>query len=283
MIPVQLQFSGLYSYQKKQTINFSTLMAAQLFGIFGAVGSGKSTILEAIMFVLYDRSDRLNKSGDNRYYNMLNLQSDKLEIDFTFRANIQSSTKYRAYFCAQRKKKDFEKVEVKERGLYEWKQDQWIPLEDTDASAVLGMTYENFMQTVIIPQGKFREFIDQRPNERTQMLKELFQLHRFDLGAKTGSLLRKTELAITDLKARLLEIGQVSEEDIAELQQQLKEAEGLLNQNQQLAVTLDQQCQGLNALRNLLDKIDNTDQELKQLTEQLAYYNDKEQQLRAYT
>ncbi|MEM9674116.1 MAG: SMC family ATPase, partial [Bacteroidota bacterium] len=283
MIPVQLQFSGLYSYQKKQTINFSTLMAAQLFGIFGAVGSGKSTILEAIMFVLYDRSDRLNKSGDNRYYNMLNLQSDKLEIDFTFRANIQSSTKYRAYFCAQRKKKDFEKVEVKERGLYEWKQDQWIPLEDTDASAVLGMTYENFMQTVIIPQGKFREFIDQRPNERTQMLKELFQLHRFDLGAKTGSLLRKAELAITDLKARLLEIGQVSEDDIAELKQQLKEAEGLLNQNQQLAVTLDQQCQGLNALRNLLDKIDDTDQELKQLTEQLAYYNDKEQQLRAYT
>ena len=283
MIPVQLQFSGLYSYQKKQTIDFEKLMAAQLFGIFGAVGSGKSSILEAIMFVLYDRSDRLNKSGDNRYYNMLNLQSDKLEIDFVFRANVQSSTRYRAYFCAQRKKKDFEKVEVKERGLYEWKQEQWIPLENTDASIVLGMTYENFMQTVIIPQGKFREFIDQRPNERTQMLKELFQLHRFDLGAKTGSLLRKTELAITDLQARLLEIGQVSEHDIAELQQQLKEAEGLINQNQQLAVTLDQQCQGLNALRNLLDKIDNTDQELKQLTEQSAYYNDKEKQLRAYT
>ncbi|MEM6841175.1 MAG: SMC family ATPase [Bacteroidota bacterium] len=283
MIPIHLSFSGLYSYQQKQSINFEKLMAAQLFGIFGAVGSGKSSILEAIMFVLFDRSDRLNKSGDNRYYNMLNLQADKLEIDFVFRANAQSETKYRAYFCAQRKKRDFEKVEVKERGQYEWKEEQWIPMEDADASQILGMTYENFMQAVIIPQGKFREFIDQRPSARTQMLKELFQLHRFDLGAKTGLLLRNTELAITDLQARLLEIGQVSEEDIGEQTKVLQASETELSQKQQLAVNLDQQCQSMDALRKLLDKIDDTDAELKQLTEQAEHYDSKEKQLKAYT
>jgi len=283
MIPVHLTFSGLYSYQKKQSINFEKLMAAQLFGIFGSVGSGKSTILEAIMFVLFDRSDRLNKSGDNRYYNMLNLQSNTLEIDFTFRANAESRRKYRAYFSAQRKKRDFEKVEVKERGFYEWKNEQWIPKPNTDASEVLGMTYENFMQTVIIPQGKFREFIDQRPNIRTQMLKDLFQLHRFDLGAKTGFLLRKTETVITDLQARLLEIGQISEEDITEQQQLLKKAEDELLQKQQLAVQLDQQCQQLDALKKLLDNIDNTESELKQLTTRSEHFDNKEKQLRAYT
>ncbi|WKN42951.1 SbcC/MukB-like Walker B domain-containing protein [Tunicatimonas pelagia] len=283
MIPVHLTFSGLYSYQKKQSIDFEKLMAAQLFGIFGSVGSGKSSILEAIMFVLFDRSDRLNKSGDNRYYNMLNLQSTKLEIDFTFRANAKSNTKYRAYFSAQRKKRDFEKVEVKDRGFYEWKDDQWVPLPNGDAAQLLGITYENFMQTVIIPQGKFREFIDQRPNVRTQMLKDLFQLHRFDLGAKTGLLLRKTETAITDLQARLLEIGQISEEDIIEQQQVLKTAEAELLRKQQLAIQLDQQCQKLDALKKLLDKIDDTDTELKQLTAQSEHFNDKEKQLRAYT
>ncbi|MEM8968261.1 MAG: AAA family ATPase, partial [Bacteroidota bacterium] len=256
MIPVHLTFSGLYSYQQKQSIDFEKLMAAQLFGIFGAVGSGKSSILEAIMFVLFDRSDRLNKSGDNRYYNMLNLQSDKLEIDFVFRTNAQSETKYRAYFCAQRKKRDFEKVEVKERGQYEWKEEQWIPMEDADATQILGMTYENFMQAVIIPQGKFREFIDQRPSARTQMLKELFQLHRFDLGTKTGLLLRNTELVIADLQARLLEIGQISEEDISEQLRVLQVSETELSQKQQLAVSLDQQCQSMDALKKLLDKID---------------------------
>lgn len=282
MIPVQLKFSGLYSYQQTQSVDFEKLTASQLFGIFGPVGSGKSAILEAIMFVLFDRSDRLNKSGDNRYYNMLNLQSGKMEIDLIFRASAQSPTRYRAYFLAQRKKKDFEKVEVKERGQYEWKEDHWVPMADSDASSVLGMTYENFMQTVIIPQGKFREFIDQRPNARTQMLKELFQLHRFDLGAKTANLLRKTELTITDLEARLLEIGQVTEDDIVSLKEVLVEGEAILLRQQQQATTLDQQCQALDALKKLLDKINDTGQELKQLQERADFYQNKEKQLRAY-
>jgi exonuclease SbcC len=71
----------LYSYQKKQTIDFEELTNAGLFGIFGAVGSGKSSVLEAI--VLYGDTERLNKT-DKRSYNMLNLKSDKANIEFEF-------------------------------------------------------------------------------------------------------------------------------------------------------------------------------------------------------
>lgn len=39
MIPIQLTIEGLYSYQERQTIDFSNLIDAGLFGIFGAVGS----------------------------------------------------------------------------------------------------------------------------------------------------------------------------------------------------------------------------------------------------
>ncbi len=84
MIPVQLTIKGLYSYTDSQSIDFQPLVAAKLFGIFGPVGSGKSAILEAIMFVLFDRSNRLNKAGDDRYYNMMNLLSNEMIIDFIF-------------------------------------------------------------------------------------------------------------------------------------------------------------------------------------------------------
>jgi exonuclease SbcC len=50
---------------------------------FGAVGSGKSSVLEAIGFVLYGDTERLNKT-DKRSYNMLNLKSDKANIEFEF-------------------------------------------------------------------------------------------------------------------------------------------------------------------------------------------------------
>jgi exonuclease SbcC len=46
MIPLKLTLEGIYSYQERQTIDFTALSQAGLFGIFGAVGSGKSSILE---------------------------------------------------------------------------------------------------------------------------------------------------------------------------------------------------------------------------------------------
>ena len=83
MIPLALTLKGIYSYQSEQQIDFTALTAASLFGIFGAVGSGKSTILEAISFALYGETERLNQK-DNRSYNMMNLKSDRLAIDFIF-------------------------------------------------------------------------------------------------------------------------------------------------------------------------------------------------------
>ncbi len=283
MIPIELKVKGLYSYKALQVINFEKLTTSQLFGIFGSVGSGKSSILEAIMFVLYDRSDRLNKSGDNRYYNMLNLQCDELFIDFVFCTSARQESRYRFCFTAKRNGNNFDKVEVKERCQYQWTAEKWLPIDVADATEILGMTYENFMQAVIIPQGKFREFIDQKPMARTQMLKELFHLQKFDLGARTGSLLKKTELKIADLKARVAEIGQVSEEDIQMHQDELQECEESLRQNQQLLSRLETECQQLEQLKKLFEDISGCQQQWEALQHQQTSFAEKEQQLNAYT
>ena len=87
MIPLNLTIEGLYSYRTRQTIDFTNLTQSGLFGIFGGVGSGKSSILEAISFALYGESERLN-SKDKRNYNMMNLKSKKLLIDFEYMIQI---------------------------------------------------------------------------------------------------------------------------------------------------------------------------------------------------
>jgi hypothetical protein len=86
MIPIKLSIKGLYSYRETQVVDFTKLTEASIFGIFGKVGSGKSSILEAITFALYGDTERMNKSGDDRNYNMMNLRSDDLLIDFECRA-----------------------------------------------------------------------------------------------------------------------------------------------------------------------------------------------------
>ncbi|TDQ14784.1 exonuclease SbcC [Algoriphagus boseongensis] len=221
MIPVRLEIEGLYSYREKQTIEFDKLTAAGLFGIFGAVGSGKSSILEAILLALYGSTERLSDRGERA--SMLNLQSDQVLILFTFQAGKNNSNLYLARYFAKRNKKDREKIELGEHVFYRKKGTDWEAIEES-ASDILGMSKEHFKQTVIIPQGKFREFIDQKPSDRAEMMMLLFGLDRFDLSQKTGSLLKATREEKIRLETQLKGLEEIS----LELLTQKQEAEKAL-------------------------------------------------------
>lgn len=186
MKPELLILEGVYSYKNRTEIDFSTLCKAELFGIFGNVGSGKSAVLEAVTYVLYGKIERLS----NRvYYNMMNLASNRMYIDFTFTIR---SRKYRFTFETKRNKKDFDKIETPQRSAYMQENGEWLPLFDKDgdvsADEIIGLNYDNFRRTIIVPQGRFQEFLHLEKSKRTAMLMELFRLNRFDLYSKTAHL-----------------------------------------------------------------------------------------------
>jgi exonuclease SbcC len=213
MIPVRLEIEGLYSYRQKQTVEFEQLTAAGLFGIFGAVGSGKSSILEAILLALYGSTERLAATGERS--SMVNLQSDQLLIIFTFRAGKSNSQTYLARYSAKRNKKDPEKIDTGEHVFYAWENENWQATAQK-AEEILGMGKDHFKQTVIIPQGKFREFIDQKPLERAEMMQQLFGLERFDLSSKNGILLKAAREEKIRLETQLAGLDEVSEEVLEE-------------------------------------------------------------------
>jgi exonuclease SbcC len=216
MIPKYLKIKGLYSYQTEQEIHFDALTDASLFGIFGSVGSGKSSILEAITFALYGDTERLNKAGDDRTYNMMNLRSDELLIDFECIAG-KNAEKYRFTVKGKRNSKNFKEVKTFERKAYIWKENNWLPLADDESTeSIIGLSYDNFRRTIIIPQGRFQEFIELKDAERTRMMKELFQLEKFDLSRNVGILSKRNDLELSNLDGQLQSIGEVTQEMIAE-------------------------------------------------------------------
>lgn len=219
MIPIQLTLEGIYSYQERQKIDFENLTEAGLFGIFGAVGSGKSSILEAISFALYGETERLN-ARDRRTYNMMNLKSNRSYIEFDF---INSENKkYRATREFKRNSKNFEDVKTPLVTFYEWKNNNWIPLDHSNAEQIVGLSYANFKRTIIIPQGQFKEFLELGAAERTNMMKEIFGLQRFDLQNNVSIINAKNRSELDQLEGQLKGFEEVNEEQILLKKENLK-------------------------------------------------------------
>ena len=218
MIPIRLTIEGLYSYQERQTIDFAHLVDAGLFGIFGAVGSGKSSILEAVTFALYGETERLNLR-EKRYYNMMNLKSNRAYIEFDF-INFENRL-FRATREFKRNSKNFEDVKSSVVQFYESRGGHWIPIEHTQASDIIGLSYDNFKRTIIIPQGQFKEFIELGPTDRTKMMKEIFHLQKYDLQDNASKLIASNKSELDQLEGKLSGFEEVSEEAIVDIQQKL--------------------------------------------------------------
>ncbi|MDD5457439.1 MAG: SMC family ATPase [Candidatus Margulisbacteria bacterium] len=282
MIPVSLTIQGMYSYQERQTIDFAPLLKAHLFGIFGAVGSGKSTILEAIMFALYGQIERLNKK-DGQTYNMLNLKSDEFYIEFIFRAGEKHLDEYKATVTTKRNKKRFDDVKSFERIIYKKKNAGWLALEDKTAESILELSYDNFRRTIIIPQGKFQEFIQLGASERTQMLMELFNLHRFDLSGKVIAKDVQNNLDIENIKGQMLQLSEDADpEKIKIFENQLTELGNNLNTQLKKQKELTQQEIALKTLDDQFKKIEEIEKKLIDIEARKPDFEKKEKQLRQY-
>ncbi len=281
MIPIHLKIKGLYSYKTQQEIDFTSLTAAALFGIFGSVGSGKSSILEAIMFALYGDTERLNKSGDDRYYNMTNLSSDELLIDFTCLAG-KEDTRYRFVVQGKRNSRNFKEVKV-DRKAYQWITDNWSPIAtDEVAEKVIGLSYENFRRTVIIPQGNFQEFIELRGKERSEMMKVLFGLEKFDLSDKNKRLIERNNAELNLVDGQLLSLGEETPEAIEQKEHNLRLKKEL---SKGIEIDLVQQRneeKQLEELLKLFANLSNTTHKLEKLKEQENWFKLREEKLKLY-
>ncbi len=279
MLPLYLTIEGIYSYQQRQHIDFSSLTNAGLFGIFGSVGSGKSSILEAITFALYGETERLNKA-DKRGYNMMNLKSNRIYIEFEF-LNFENR-QLRVVREFKRNSKKFEDVRTPTVQFYEKKDTQWIPLEQANPQELIGLSYHNFKRTIIIPQGQFKEFLELGPKDRNEMMKEIFNLQKFDLSDNIAKIKRKNSDLLNFKEGELKSYENIHEEAIEEFKEKLKVEKEKEKTLEKEFNQLKSSYEHLKGLKSDFERLENRKKEFAQLHIQKDSFDELEKKVNTY-
>jgi exonuclease SbcC len=171
MRPVSLQVEAFSCFRDAQeALDFSAL---SLFAISGPTGAGKSSILDAITFALYGHVPRLGKQGIS---DVISLGRDRMTVRFEFAVGDR---RFRIGRELRRKKATSVILEEITSGTERLLADK-VREVDEQITALTGLRYETFIQTVLLPQGEFDRFLHSDPGERGKVLRELLKLDMYE-------------------------------------------------------------------------------------------------------
>ncbi len=219
MKPLILTLENINSYREKQTVDFSAFMQGGIFGIFGNTGSGKSTILDAIMLALYGEIPR---SGARAGRSFINLQADRAEVTLTFACGERTFRAERA-FRVRRSGVDSTAALYELTGEGEMMRAESVSRVNAACEELLGLNADEFKKVIAIPQGEFSALLKADPKDRLNMLGDLFNLEIYGdrLLKAVNEEARELEQNVKLCQAGIDALGDVS----AETGKALEEAE----------------------------------------------------------
>lgn len=163
MRPLVLEIENFTSFRGKQAPLDMT--GFDLFAIAGPTGSGKSSLLDALVFALYGKIPRVGKGC----IDMMSQGRDRMMARLDFRTGERT---YRVTRVLRRGRATEAQIEDISTG-------DPLPIadrvRDVDAAVlgVVGLGFEAFTQCVILPQGEFQRFLKSDPGKRRDIMTEL--------------------------------------------------------------------------------------------------------------
>lgn len=175
---------GFASFRTPTTVDFD---GADYFALVGPTGSGKSTVIDAMVFALFGSAPRWGRVSSVQY--ALAPTANRATVRLVFDAGNHR------YQVAREVRRYGAQIQQKGAALERFL-DPTRATADTDEVTVvasdvrsltpaveklLGLSFDDFTKAVVLPQGKFAEFLSAKVSERQDILLKLLGAHQYDL------------------------------------------------------------------------------------------------------
>jgi exonuclease SbcC len=271
MRPLTLSIHGLTAFRDQPEIDLTGL---DLFVITGPTGAGKTSILDAITFALYGDVVRV-KSGELKHLISHGMPDMRVALDFSVHG--------RRYRVVRSLKRD---NRPQAGHLEELVGEEYVPLLtetgikplNERVKELIGLDFEGFTRAVILPQGKFQEFLSGEPSQRRQILSSLLVLDQYErMGQLARNQANTLKTQIEGHERRLAEdFAEATPENVRAKSQDLKladrrarELDELIRRSREIAVSAGGFEQDSTRIASLLEPVHAFLQQADALREEL--------------
>lgn len=260
----ELRVKNWRSHQKT-----SVELDAEVNAIVGDMGSGKSSLLEAVTFALYGTTPAL-KSNDVRLDEVLRRNPEPVdEAAVAVELSIEGD-RYRVERVIERSEGTTES-KLKDLDTGETLEGPKTQDVTAEVEKLLGMDFKGFTRAVYSEQNNLDLFLNMRPGERKARLDELLELDRFEAGRKT----------VVKLKNRLKNRHERRMEQLEDIEDELdrEELESLREQISKKKERKEELEEHRKKLGEKLEELEDRESELKQERETRRELEEKKTEL----
>src|SRR3954447_4636051 len=179
-----LSMTAIGPYAGTEVIDFTTVGRAGLFLLEGPTGSGKSTIIDAITFALYGKVAQASADVERIHSH----HADPRTVPVVVLVFETQSGLYRVQRTPrfERPKSRGAGTTVQQPTIKLWRLQTPDDLDggellstnigdcDDEITRAVGLTRDQFVQTVILPQGEFATFLRARSEDKGKLLEKVF-------------------------------------------------------------------------------------------------------------
>jgi DNA repair exonuclease SbcCD ATPase subunit len=227
--PISFEFDNMFSYGEGNIINFEKL--SDVVGLFAANTSGKSSLLDAITYTIFDKCSKTGKAHE-----VLNNKRNQFSGKFVFELN---GIIYTIVRTGERKKDGHVKVDVNFYTDAENLNGDERSDTNKNIRRYLG-TYDDFILTAFSLQADNNNFIEKSQRERKDLLSQFLDITVFE---------QLYQLAADEIKETAGKLKEYKKTDFSLL---ITDADSIIIENQESIIQLETDENEFQETRNTL-------------------------------